>query len=243
MPAGHFNAAMTKSPRCPWPSCCSLPFGALLLRLQVRAGTAAATPAASDPARAERARAAVQRQGHLRLGSGPRLEMDGRRRRADGAPGSEGPARRRELAHHGEGLHGLPAGGEVPRDAGREQRRVPARSEDARGADGGCRRRRAGTVGSRVSRPTSTRPIPNTRPVRSGRSPRGRRASRRRATGTTWSSRFAATRSRPGSTVRWRSRTRRRRGSKTGGIGLQRHGKPEFEDKLVEFKEITIQEL
>jgi hypothetical protein len=31
--------------------------------------------------------------------------------------------------------------------------------------------------------------------------------------------------------------------SKTGGIGLQRHGKPEFKDKLVEFKEITIQEL
>ena len=28
-----------------------------------------------------------------------------------------------------------------------------------------------------------------------------------------------------------------------GGIGLQRHGKAEFKDKLVEFKEIAIQEL
>ena len=31
--------------------------------------------------------------------------------------------------------------------------------------------------------------------------------------------------------------------TKTGGIGLQRHGKPDYKDKLVEFKEITIQEL
>ena len=31
--------------------------------------------------------------------------------------------------------------------------------------------------------------------------------------------------------------------SKRGGIGLQRHGKAEFADKLVEFKEISIQEL
>ena len=31
--------------------------------------------------------------------------------------------------------------------------------------------------------------------------------------------------------------------SKRGGIGLQRHGKTEFADKLVEFKEISIQEL
>jgi|SRR6186713_1182855 hypothetical protein len=31
--------------------------------------------------------------------------------------------------------------------------------------------------------------------------------------------------------------------TKTGGIGLQRHGKPDYKDKVVEFKEITIQEL
>jgi hypothetical protein len=31
--------------------------------------------------------------------------------------------------------------------------------------------------------------------------------------------------------------------TKTGGIGLQRHGTPQYADKLVEFKEITIQEL
>ena len=31
--------------------------------------------------------------------------------------------------------------------------------------------------------------------------------------------------------------------TKTGGIGLQRHGTPQYKDKLVEFKEITIQEL
>jgi hypothetical protein len=31
--------------------------------------------------------------------------------------------------------------------------------------------------------------------------------------------------------------------SQKGGIGLQRHGKAEFKDKLVEFKEISIQEL
>ena len=31
--------------------------------------------------------------------------------------------------------------------------------------------------------------------------------------------------------------------SKRGGIGLQRHGTPQYADKLVEFKEITIQEL
>jgi len=31
--------------------------------------------------------------------------------------------------------------------------------------------------------------------------------------------------------------------TKRGGIGLQRHGKPDYKDKLVEFKEITIQEL
>jgi len=31
--------------------------------------------------------------------------------------------------------------------------------------------------------------------------------------------------------------------SQRGGIGLQRHGTPAFKDKLVEFKEISIQEL
>ena len=31
--------------------------------------------------------------------------------------------------------------------------------------------------------------------------------------------------------------------SKRGGIGLQRHGTPAYADKLVEFKQIDIQEL